>query len=279
MIIEIRINQPLNLKHTLECGQVFRWRKAQDWYIGVIDRSVVKLKIIDNKLIADATGKIGEERIHDYLRLDDDLNKILTLINKDKLVSSAITLFKGLRIIRQDPWECLASFICSINSNINRISKTIEKLCMKLGDPIISSYHAFPTPQAIVKAGIKGLRECGLGFRAKYLFEAAKQVEESFDLYSLVKEQTDAAISKLTQLPGVGLKVASCVALFSLNKLDAFPVDRWIKRVMITYYLRRESTIREITSFARSYFGKYAGYANQYLFHYVRTVKPRKIFQ
>jgi len=203
----------------------------------------------------------------------------------------AIEAFKGLRILRQDPWECLISYICATYKNISAIKQMLSNLSKKFGDKIYLDEHyfyAFPTPQRLAKATAEELAKCGLGYRAKYVFETAKMVyENNFEVKSLRKLSYEKAKEELLNFPGAGLKVADCVLLFSLGKLEAFPVDVWIKHVILKYYesyfpnefIRKISGKKSLTSseykelnlFGRRYFGDYAGYAQEYLYHYERT--------
>ena len=183
--------------------------------------------------------------VRDYLRLADDLDSIYSSINVDERIGGAIDRFRGLRLIRQDPWECLVSFICSSNSNIPRISTNVEDMSKSLGRAIAcggGEMYAFPSPEALAEAGEAPLRELGLGFRAKYVAAAARIVADGgIDLFTLREAPYEAALEALTALPGVGDKVANCVMLFSLDKLDAFPVDVWVDRVLREWYADRMS--------------------------------------
>ena len=277
----IPIEQPFNLTHTLECGQAFRWRREGDWYYGVIYGNILKIR--QTLLgVEFESYPLPEEQIVNrliyYLRLDDDLPDIYAKIGKDDRMRRAITQFYGLRLLRQEPWECLASFICSISSNIPRISECIESLCRKMGDPLEMDGHvrySFPTPERVMELGETGLRIIGWGFRAPYLAGTAERIGRGiYDLDGLRELTYDDAKKDLMSLRGVGDKVADCVLLFSLEKLDSFPVDRWVRRAVEEWYAIGENpSYDSIRTWALDYFGGHAGYAQQYLFHRRRLEK------
>ena len=271
----IPFDQPLNLVHTFECGQAFRWKRVGDWYYGVVFGNIFAIRQTLLGLEFRSYPESEEDvayRIKYYLRLDDDLPAIYDRIAIDHRMSSAIAQFSGLRLIRQDPWECLLSFICSINSNIARISASVESLCEKLGacleidDQVL---YTFPTPQQVANLGETGLRLLGMGFRAKYMAETARILtEDGYDLEGLREASYQDAKTELMSLPGVGDKVADCVLLFSLDKLDAFPVDRWVRRAVEDWYLNGEPrSYGAIREWSLDTFGPYGGYAQQYMFH------------
>ncbi|KPV62557.1 MAG: hypothetical protein AOA65_1751 [Candidatus Bathyarchaeota archaeon BA1] len=282
---------PLNLDHTLRCGQAFRWGKLGDWWYGVIRETVVKIRQINEKLEFQTFPKeVGTNLMKDYFRLDDNLPHILSQINKDEQVKRAIQNFYGLRILRQEPWECLISYICATNSNIPAIKNMIHNLSGMFGRKITFEGHAFytfPKPSDLTEAHLEELRRCRLGFRAELVLETSRTiVEGGFDLEALREMTYEEAKRELLSRPGVGQKVADCVLLFSLDKLEAFPMDVWMKRIVLGFYsghfeksfidkisCQRSLThrqYREISSFGRRYFGEYAGYAQQYLFYYER---------
>lgn len=253
-----------SLGHTLECGQAFRWDKKNGWWYGVIGNFVIKVKQEGNYLTYESSRNVRKELIKNYFGLNHDLKGIASSFNKDVLLERAIKQFYGLRIIKQDFSECLLSFICSSASNIPKIKKNIENLSKSFGKKIVFDgmvFYTFPKPEAIAKADLGKIKRCGVGFRAKYLKEAAKTVEKA-SKSSNIKES-------LLSMHGVGEKIANCVLLFSLGELNAFPVDVWIKRVMEEGY----GCKGDPTKFGQEKFGEYAGYAGQYLYHYSRTAK------
>lgn len=283
MNIELDHNTPFNLDYTLDCGQVFRWSNKGNYWCGVVGASAIKIAQQGNQLtfhtFPDEKGTLFLKR---YLRLDDDLPHILARINRDETVAKAIKELYGLHLIRQNPWECLISFICTTYANIPRIKGIIENLSRKFGEKIVCQdgvFYAFPSRETLAKATLKELEECGLGFRAKYVLETARTLCEDFNLEDLRAMNYEEARKSLLTLAGVGPKVADCVLLFSLDKLEAFPVDVWISRIMSEHYAsqlpsaRPSKGYRRISDFGRVYFGEYAGYAQEYLYHYYR---PRR---
>lgn len=277
----IPIEQPFNLTHTLECGQAFRWRREGDWYYGVIYGNILKIRQtllgIEFQSYPLPEDEIVNRLIY-YLRLDDDLPDVYSKIGKDDRMRRAITQFYGLRLLRQEPWECLASFICSISSNIPRISECIESLCRRMGEPLEMDGHvrySFPSPERVMELGETGLRLIGWGFRAPYLAGTADLIGRgAYDLDGLKELTYDDAKKDLMSLHGVGDKVADCVLLFSLEKLDSFPIDRWVRRAVEEWYSVGENPSYDaIRTWALDYFGAHAGYAQQYLFHRRRLEK------
>ena len=280
--------EPIDLPNTLESGQAFRWRRlapspsdGSPWYRGVIFGNVVELRHVGEGI--EVLSEPDDDStvaalVSDYLRLSDDLPSIYDSINVDERMDHAIDRFRGLRLIRQDPWECLVSFICSSNSNIPRISTNVADMSKSFGRAIRCGgdhEYAFPTPEALAEAGEARLRALGLGFRAKYVAPAAQAVADGeIDLFALRETPYEEALEALTALAGVGDKVANCVMLFSLDKLEAFPVDVWVDRALREWYAdrmgsngRKALTRKQMRPWAQDYFDRYAGYANQYLFH------------
>ena len=281
-----------DLVHTLECGQIFRVRKIvenppffgrDDWYyINTRDR-FFKARQKGNRL--EFYGVEEDFLIH-FFSLDEPLEQILAEINKDKHINEAIARYPGLRLIRQDPWECLISFICSPASNIGKIKSTIEKLSEYFGRRLaldgVESY-AFPEPGRI--NNFAKVKKSSAGFRTRYIIEANKNgvvwrgtrpVDGSSFVRVLKTLPYEQAKKELKKILGVGDKVANCVLLFSLGFTEAFPVDVWIKKVMQELYFHNQIVPnRTIEDFARNYFGKYAGYAQQYLYHYRRTLSQK----
>ena len=283
---------PLNLDVTLCCGQVFRWDKKGDWWCGVAGGKVIKVRQVNGELeFANADAKF----IENYFSLDDDLQKIRDSVGRDPHIRRALQEFWGLRVIRQDPWECLISYICATCKNIPAIKHMLLSLSRRFSDKIVldgREFFTFPTPEQLANAPINDLLECGLGYRAKYVQETSKRIfENSFELESLRQLPYLQAKKQICSFAGVGPKVADCVLLFSLGKTEAFPVDRWVERVILNHYAeklppelaqklaRREglsnSDYAKLNGFGREYFGEYAGYAQEYLYHYERvTPKP-----
>ena len=284
----MRLDVPFDLDISICCGQVFRWKKIGKWWYGVVGENVFKIRQYGSELEFD--GVTGEF-VKCYFGLNDDLELITRTIGKDDYIKAALHRFEGLRIVRQEPWECLISFICATYKSIAAIQQMLIKISVKFGEKKIFDgldFYIFPSVKKLALASENGLRECGLGYRAKYVQATAKKIfEEKFDLESLKTMPYLEARKKLVEFPGVGLKVADCVLLFSLEKMEALPVDVWIKRVILNHYANQlpeklvkkllshnsltNSEYDKLSAFGRSYFGRYAGYAQEYLFHYERT--------
>ena len=275
------IDQPFDLHSTLLSGQAFRWRADGDWCEGVVFNNIVRLRNVDGGVevhSAPDDEAALEPLIRDYLGLDRDMEHVYASISLDDRLAASIKRYKGMRILRQDPWECLVSFLLAQASNIPRITKNVEDICKTFGRAIEGSGrpepvegHAFPTPSELARASVDELWDLRLGYRARYIASAARAVDSgTVDLMALREDPYDAALETLTSLEGVGDKVANCVMLFSLDKLEAFPVDVWIERALQEWYLNgkgQKLTRPKMRLWARDYFGPYAGYANHYLFH------------
>lgn len=281
-------SQPFSLELTLCCGQAFRWKRIGEWWYGVVKDKPIKVRQNGRTL---EFGNASQEFVEEYFGLRDNLPVILREIAKDKLMEEAVKALQGLRILRQDPWECLISYICATYKNIPAIQRMLSNLSEKFGEKTVLDgydFHLFPTAEKLAEASIKALAKCGLGYRAEYVFDAAKKVADGeFKIESLKGVSYEEARNKLLTLKGVGLKVADCVSLFSLGKLEAFPVDVWIKRAILRFYsnhfekgfiekvsLKSSLTRAEyekLSLFGRNYFGVYAGYAQEYLYHFERS--------
>ncbi len=267
---------PFSLDQTLACGQVFRWDlSAAGWWYGVVNDKVIKIRQDGPTLAFEGADTAF---IRQYFSLDLDITKVIKNIDQDPFIHTAIKRCSGLRLVRQPPWECLISYICSTNSNIPTIRRRIASIAEQFGKAIEfegKTYHTFPEPASISCGGDDGLTICKLGYRQPYVFrtscsiENEKQWEET--LFSLPYED---ARKELMQLHGVGPKAADCILLFAFQKYEAFPVDVWIRRIMQQNYLpaldlaagltnRDYDTIRR---FGREHFGEYCGYAQEYLF-------------
>ena len=281
------VDVPFNLDVTLCCGQVFRWDRKGDWWYGVAGGRAFKVHQVKGELeFANADWKFVEN----YFGLDDDLQKIAVAVGRDKHMRKALQEFWGMRIIRQEPWECLISYICATYKNIPAIRHMLYGLSRRFGEKIVlddMEFFTFPTPERLVAASAKDLLACGLGYRAKYVQETSKRIfENSFELESLSQLPYLQAKKQLCGFAGVGPKVADCVLLFSLGKTEAFPVDRWVERVILNHYVEKlpselaqklqrrdglsNTDYAKLNAFGREYFGKYAGYAQEYLYHYER---------
>lgn len=280
-----------NLDETLNCGQVFRWRRDRHGWVGVVQGSVITVHQDGRRLRVRAQPKLDGTFIRRYFRLDDDLRRITAKVHRDPVIGRALSALQGLRLVRQDPWECLISFICATYASIPRVRQMVEQLSSRFGatvDGVDGTFHAFPSCDALAKATRRDLIDCGVGYRARYIRETARRVVESDDaLGALSRLRYEAAGRALRRFTGVGLKVADCILLFSMEKLEAFPIDVWIARILSQRYEERLSVpalgdrgvtsaqYRQLSAAARRYFGEYAGYAQEYLYHYYRTRGPR----
>ena len=265
-----------SLQATLTSGQAFRWAPHDGWWYGFIGPSVVKVRQEDGRLLVESSHPaLTSERVIHYFALDVNLADIISSIDVDMQVHHAITAHRGLRVLRQDGWETLASFICASFNNIKRIEGMLERLCQAYGQPVaLNGFRgfSFPEPGALANAPERKLRALGLGYRAPYLRATARLiVEGKLPVDHLRRVDYDAAKRTLLSCDGVCDKVADCVALFGFEKYEAFPVDVWIERAMRYYFRHREFTRRLVHEYARRHFGPYAGYAQQYLYHYVRN--------
>ncbi|MBJ27317.1 MAG: hypothetical protein CL776_00680 [Chloroflexi bacterium] len=275
----INISQPLDLEQTLESGQAFRWRRADgNKWAGVIDGNIwvlsKKENVIEIESSADPVGGLVNS-FQSYFRLDDDLLSIQKEIGTDEFVSAGISKNPGLRILRQNPWETLLAFILSSTSNVPRIARTMELLATELGNPLELNEikrNSFPGPDALIRAGEQHLRNLKCGFRAPYMISAAKYVESGIiDLESLCDVSYTKSLDTLKKIPGVAEKIADCVMLFSLEHLEAFPIDRWIRRALTNWYgFDEKASYQLCAEWARSKFHGFSGYANQYIYWDIR---------
>lgn len=271
-----------NLKYTLESGQSFRWNRVEDAYYGVVEGRILKLSAAEEgqcgitlSVASSATEDAAQLTafLRHYLDIERDVPSILSAVDTDAYIHRAIQQLWGMRILNQELWETLASFILSQNNNVPRIRGIIRRLSERFGEKLtLESYvdYSFPTASALAAAEIDEFLACGTGYRAGYLKGAAQAVVRGeLSLPELKRLPYPEAKRELMQRKGIGEKVADCICLFSLGHLEALPIDVWIKRIFETLYLRRQATPREIRDFARDYFGEGVGYAQQYLFHYV----------
>lgn len=288
--MNIQLNEltPFCLDATLCCGQTFRWEKRGGWWYGTVKDKVFKIRQANNQLLFE---NVDAGFVRAYFRLDDDLLNVYSRISKDEHVRKAVNAFRGLRILRQDPWECLVSYVCATYKSIVAIKQMLFNLSKRFGEKISFDgldFYAFPTLEELARARLNDLAKCGLGYRAKYVHETARIINRSELKFEALKKATyEEAKAELMKLPGVGLKVADCVLLFSLEKLEAFPIDVWVKRAITEHYsghfpkefISKTKNRRTLTSaeykkmefFGQTYFGECAGYAQEYLYHYERT--------
>ena len=274
----------INIETTINSGQVFLWSKINEHWIGVDGQDIIILNQSPFSI------KSSSNNINNFFRKDDNFKKILSDISKDKTVAKAIKQSSGLRLLRQDPFQCYISFICSSNSSIQNIKSMLENLCKKFGSRKEFQGHTintFPRAEILAKASIKDLMECKLGFRARYVKEASKAVNSGkIDFEWLKKTDYQTTIENLKNIHGIGNKIADCIALFSLDKIEAFPIDTWTQRILLKYYKKFFNNISEKPVTEKKYeklhgeiveyFGPYAGYAQQFLFKMERDLNEKK---
>lgn len=269
------------LPHIFECGQCFRWNKEDDGsYTGLAFGKVINLKKEGDNVYIDNTNHSEFMDVwHNYFDLERDYGIIKEeLGNLDDTMSTSVKFGHGIRILKQDEWEILISFIISANNRIPMIKKAIEALSKNYGEYIGAyrgkKHYSFPKPEVLYNLDITDIQFSGIGFRGKYILSAAKLVaQKEIDIYSLRNLATVEAREKLILFPGVGPKVSDCIMLFSMDKDDAFPIDIWVKRVMEYFYVDEGTSLKKIQNFAGDKFGDIAGFAQQYLFYYARELK------
>jgi len=272
-----------DLAATLESGQTFRWNFVDGGWNGVIRDHWVRLHADESSITAEVAQPITNWNwLKYYLQTDLDIGSVIASFPDDEPIRAAVTACHGLRLLRQETWECLASFILSSTKQIVQIRQIVSLLCERFGEPIpvppqYPPAFAFPSPARLARASEAELRACKMGFRAPYLLETAQVVAAgSLDLDQLCEVPVEIAREELIKLPGVGRKIADCVLLFACGFQSAFPVDVWvIKALQKLYFPRRRASAKRLRHFSETHFGPNAGYAQQYLFHYMRTKHGR----
>nr|WP_204402675.1 DNA glycosylase [Alkaliphilus hydrothermalis] len=267
-------------KHVFECGQCFRWDQARDGsYTGVAYNRILNVKKEDNKIVFDNTNLKDFQNIWtEYFDLSTNYTDIKSrLIKEDPVMMEATEFGGGIRILRQELWETIVSFIISANNNIPRIKKIVNLLSERYGDLIGTyegkKYYSFPRPEVLAKLTKEEVMDCNTGYRAAYIIGTAQEfAERNLQMEDFLNPKEGDYHKKLLELKGVGPKVANCIAFFSLGKLEAFPIDVWVKRLMEHFYFKIETPGGEIQRFAKEKFGQHAGYAQQYLFYYGREL-------
>lgn len=268
-------------KHIFECGQCFRWKKEEDGsYTGIAYGRVLNVKSDYDKgiVVLNNTGlKDFQDIWFDYFDLGRDYGAIKEILSEDPVLDMAIKYGKGIRILKQEPWELLISYIISANNSIPMIARSINLLSEMYGKEVPyngKTFYAFPDPDALMQAGVEGISLCRAGFRCKYIFEAVKMVKTGeLRLEEIMNMDIDDAGKELMKVPGVGPKVSDCIMLFSMQKYKAYPVDVWVKRVTEYFFLGKDVKMKEIQRFAEEKFGDIAGFAQEYLFYYARELK------
>jgi N-glycosylase/DNA lyase len=274
--LQLEKDQPFSLDITLSCGQVFRWeRGAEGWWRGIAGNRVIRIRQDRSTLVFKGADR---KFIEHYFSLDHDLNEITGSFDRDPVIHAAIIRCRGLRLIRQPPWECLISYICATNSNIPMIKRRIENIAERLGPRIHDSGEAafgFPDSAALAGSCTSILTECRMGYRGQYVQKTACEIRDTGTWVAQIESLPyEDAREALMLLQGVGPKAADCILLFAFEKFESFPVDVWIRRIMHQHYLPKVSpkgslTTREyntIRRFAAEYFGSSCGYAQEYLY-------------
>ena len=272
----------IDIDNSINSGQVFLWEKCgSDWY-GINGEDILKI----NK---NAVIRSIQNSKTDFFRKKDNMQEIIKSISKDKTVKQAINQYEGLRIFRQDPFQCMISFIISSNSNIQKIKNSLEKMTKKFGVKVEiqnKEFFLFPKPEKLANASIEEIKKCGVGYRAPFIKQSAEMVfSKKIDFKYLEKLNYKEAKKNICLIPGVGNKVADCILLFSLNKLEAFPLDTWMIKILEKYY-SNEFQIETKTITQKQYeilhekivnhFGPYCGYAQQFLFKMERESHNKK---
>jgi len=283
------------LKHIFECGQIFRFEEISEGnFIVIAFGKLIELKEESNNiLIYNSTEEEVRNIWLKYFDLDRDYSKIKEELSKDNLLRESIEFGHGVRVLNQDPFEMLLSFIISARNNIPSIKKTVNKISTMWGQKIDykgNIYYAFPSIYEIKDATLEEIQETGASFRSKYIIDTIQNVYNStkerenlkgnednpylkYNLDYIKSLNDDECHDALQEFKGVGAKVADCIMLFSMEKTSAFPVDVWVKRAMIHFYGAEDSSLNKIRIFARNKFGKLAGFAQQYFFYYARENK------
>jgi N-glycosylase/DNA lyase len=279
----MNIPSTINFQDSINSGQVFLWEKYDKKWYGINGHDVIMVNEKTQHL-----DSLTSEPM-DIFRKDDNFKKILKSITKDELVQSAVKKFPGLRLLRQDPFQCYITFIVSSNANIQKIKQILKSLCRKFGKKVRfdgKEFFLFPEPKRLALADTKDLLDCSLGYRAKSVKKASNDVvsgEIDFDF--LKKTNYEIAKDSLLKVYGIGNKVADCILLFSLEKLDAFPLDRWMLRIIQKYYFDKfqtngktltEKKYQSLRNDLVNHFGPYAGYSQQFLFKMERDLYQKK---
>ena len=279
-----------NIKQILECGQCFRWQRVTDTdYIVVSNRRVIEIIQEDDEVIIHNTNMNDFKNIwENYFDLNTEYGPLKEELSKDEVLKQAIEFVYGITLLNQDPFDMVISFIISARNSIPSIMKTIKKISEKFGDKIEYKgeiYYAFPTPEQLKNATLEDIQETGASFRSKYIIDTIYNINmaleakksgnltdelKRYDLDYIMSLPTDECHVALQAFKGVGAKVADCIMLFSMGKKSAFPVDVWIKRAMIHFYVAPDVSLNKIRVFGREKFGELSGLAQQYLFYYAR---------
>jgi N-glycosylase/DNA lyase len=297
---------------SVNSGQMFLWQKIDNSWYGVYGDHVLKFSIVEQD--KNATDEIGNIQFFSFpefnkwerqvFRLDDNIATILSSLSKDLILSKFMKMYQGLRVMRQEPGQCMISFACASNTNISMIRRMLGNVCRKFGNRVTvdgKEFFTFPTANRLNKVTNNELLSCGVGYRVKAIRAVVENiVSNSIDLEELKRAKYSASKEQLMKIYGIGNKIADCILLFSLEKTEAFPIDIWITRAICLYYKslltgnKEQRKYREqqmpkmneklvyrykyeiLSEVMRSYFGEYAGYAQQYLYYYMRNKAARK---
>jgi N-glycosylase/DNA lyase len=306
------LNQAIiNLEISINSGQMFLWKRIDNAWYGIYGEHILKFSTYAADPLQQNKNINNNDRFIEFysfpamkgweqhvFRLDDDIKYILSSFSKDTLVSEAIRRYPGLRLMRQDPYQCMFSFLCASNTNILMIRRMLNSLSRKFGRKIVvdgKEFFTFPTATDLNRATIADLCSCGLGYRSKAVKLLAESISHgNLDVKYLIQASYDDAKTELLKVYGIGNKIADCILLFSLEKLEAFPIDVWITRALshhynwlLSYYKKeKENSNRNkkinydqyitFSETIRKYFGKYSGYAQQYIFYHMRQNAGKK---
>ena len=281
-VSNLSVNFKVNFDYSINSGQVFLWKKIDAKWYGVDGKRVLVLENAQK-------FKKNMKYETDFFRLDDNFEKISNDLKNDNYVRNALKMFPGLRLIRQNPFQCYISFIVSSNSNIPNIKSRLQNLCKTFGRRKMvdgKEFFLFPEPSDLANASVLDIKKCGLGYRAKAVKTASLSVlDKKIDFDFLKKIDYHTAKEELIKVFGIGNKVADCILLFSLEKLEAFPLDRWMLRILQKYYSKEfqistktltEKTYDQLHENIVEHFGSYAGYAQQFLFKMERELNEKK---
>ena len=277
------LHNHINIHETINSGQIFLWENYRDTWFVIDGDDIIMARQTPFKIMT------FSKKPKNFFREDDNYEKILKNITCDKIVKNAIKHYPGLRVTRQDPFQCCISFIISANSNIPKIRMGLQKLCRKFGTKVMfqkKEFFLFPTPKMLAKATLQDLQECKLGYRSKYVLDTSSIIASGeIDFDELKKADYQEAKELLLKLPGIGHKVADCIMLFSLEKLEAFPLDTWLVKILQKYYSddfcvdKKTISKNKYENMHRSvleHFGKYAGYSQQFLYKMERDLNKKK---
>ena len=273
-VIILDAKTPFSLSETLSCGQVFRWQECDGWWQGVAHGRLLRIRQNEERL--EYSG-CDESFLVYYFHLDAPLDEILASINKDEHISAAIEKHEGLRILRQEPWECLLTYICAQNANIPFIERMLSNMSAMCGEKIKTDFgeaYAYPTPESLSILCETDISGCSTGYRSSYIHETAYGISQDKKwAEKLLSSDYETARKEIMKYKGIGMKVADCILLFGFQKYESFPVDRWVDRIMHKFYGIGDpekplscGEYERIRKFGQEYFGPFCGYAQEYLF-------------